>query len=374
MKLAFFLPSLEGGGAERTSTLLANELAKQDFAVDLVLAQVKGPYLDQVSSRIRIVDLNSPRVLKALPGLRAYLQKEQPDILLSVLNHANVVAVWARKLARAKTRLVLTEHISILPSAAHARTIRARAMPLLIRQNYHQADAVVAVSQGVAQELVHNLGLPKSKVHVIYNPVINEELYRKAQEPPEHPWLAPGQPPVILAVGRLVPEKNFSLLLQAFALLRNRRNARLIILGEGPERPALEARVRQLGLEGLVDMPGFVHNPYSFMRHATVVALSSRWEALPTVLIEALALGKPVVSTDCPHGPREIITEPNLGWLVPLEDPFDLSRALEEALNEGDNGERSAFRKQFAKQRFSVESSVERYRELFSSITKLPSA
>lgn len=371
MKLAFFLPSLEGGGAERVTLFLMRGLLEQGHTIDLVLAQARGPYLNQVPAGVPIVDLKSTRVLKSLPGLITYLQREHPDIIISALSHANVVAAWARRLSKVKTRLVLTEHSSVFSSATHAQTTREKAIPYLLRWSYRWADAAVAVSQGVATELI-GLGLPKEKVRVIYNPVVTQELYTKAKEFPEHPWLRPGQPPLVLAVGRLAPEKNFSLLIQAFAKLRAKQNVRLIILGEGPERGLLEKLVNQLGLEGAVDMPGFVQNPYSFMQRASVIALSSRWEALPTVLIEALALGKPVVATDCPHGPREILVEPNLGWLVPPEDPDRLAHALEEALNEGNDGAKSIYRRQDAEKRFGLEVAVEQYCNLFSTIAKHP--
>ncbi|MGB9554008.1 MAG: glycosyltransferase, partial [bacterium] len=306
-KLALFLPSLHGGGAERVKVNLAQGFAERGLKVDLVLAKAEGPYLSRVSSKVRVVDLRAKRVLYSLPALVQYLRRERPAALLSALNHANVVAIWAKKLACVKTRLVATEHTVLSQSTENTSSLRGRLMPLLIRLFYPWADAVVAVSRGVAEDLSSMTGLPLNKIKVIYNPVITPELFAKAEEPVDHPWFRPGEPPVILGVGRLTAAKDFPTLIRAFALVHKERPARLMILGEGEDRPELEALVRELGLEQDVALPGFVENSYKYMKRAAVFVLSSRWEGLPTVLIEALALGTPVVSTDCPSGPKEIL-------------------------------------------------------------------
>ncbi|MER3479061.1 MAG: glycosyl transferase [Meiothermus sp.] len=327
-RIALFLPSLRGGGAERVMANLARGFAEQGLTVDLVLAKAEGPYLSQVPTSVRVVDLGARRVLFALPGLVQYLRRERPSAMLSALNHANIVAIWARFLARTKTRLVVSEHNTLSRATENAAVRRAKAMPLLIRLFYPQADAVVAVSQGVAKDLTARTGLPPGKVRVIYNPVVTPELFAKAEEPLDHPWFKPGEPPVILGVGRLTAQKDFATLIRAFALVRKERPARLMILGEGEERPKLETLVQELGLEADVSLPGFVENPFSYMKRAAVFVLSSKWEGLPTVLIEALALGIPVVSTDCPNGPAEILEGGKWGGLVPVGDPEALAGAM----------------------------------------------
>ena len=327
-KLALFLPSLHGGGAERVKVNLAQGFAERGLKVDLVLAKAEGPYLSRVSSKVRVVDLRAKRVLYSLPALVQYLRRERPAALLSALNHANVVAIWAKKLACVKTRLVATEHTVLSQSTENTSSLRGRLMPLLIRLFYPWADAVVAVSRGVAEDLSSMTGLPLNKIKVIYNPVITPELFAKAEEPVDHPWFRPGEPPVILGVGRLTAAKDFPTLIRAFALVHKERPARLMILGEGEDRPELEALVRELGLEQDVALPGFVENPYKYMKRAAVFVLSSRWEGLPTVLIEALALGTPVVSTDCPSGPREILKGGECGLLVPPGDPKKLAEGI----------------------------------------------
>lgn len=364
MRVGLFLPSLAAGGAERVTLTLAKGLTARGYQVDLIVVRADGPLFEQIPSSMRLVDFARQRTVQSLPSLILYLQRERPLALLSALNHANVVAIWARTLARVPTRLVVAEHTSVLPSSARARTLRGRLMPLLIRHTYGRADAVVAVSQGVAEELVRDLGVPRGKVRTIYNPVVTEELFWKAEEPLEHPWFAPGEPPVVLGVGRLAPEKNFLLLIRAFAKVRQRVPSRLLILGEGPERPALEALVRGLGLEGHVAMPGFVPNPYPYMRRAAVLALSSAWEALPTVLIEAMALGTKVVSTDCPYGPAEVLEGGRWGWLVPVGDEAALATALEEALLRPETEEEKRVRAQRAKERFGLEAALRAYEEV----------
>jgi glycosyltransferase involved in cell wall biosynthesis len=202
-----------------------------------------------------------------------------------------------------------------------------------MRWSYPWADGIVAVSQGVADDLAQQIGIPRERIQVILNPIVTPELQRKAKAPLEHPWFSPGQPPVVLAVGRLHPQKDYPTLLEAFAQVRQARPARLLILGEGGERSRLEALIHQLGLEEDVSLPGFVENPFAYMSHASVFVLSSRWEGLPTVLIEALYCGAPLVATDCPSGPREILANGQYGRLVPVSDVRALAKAVEVTLD-----------------------------------------
>ena len=326
--IAIFLVSLEGGGSERIALNLAQGFAERGLEVDLVLQRAKGPYLDQVSDKIRIVDLRAGRMALAIFPLISYLLRERPPFLLSLMMGANIIAILSKKLARLDTRLVISEHLTISVATQNAGSLRGRYLPLLAKRIYPWADGIVAVSEGVAEDLAHILGLPRKKIEVIYNPVITPELLEKAREPVDHPWFQPGEPPVILGVGRLTEQKDFPTLLRAFALVRKERAARLVILGEGEDRPELKALVDELGIAEDVDMPGFVDNPYGYMAGAAVFALSSRWEGLPTVLIEAMALGKPVVATDCPSGAREILNDGRYGTLVPVGDAKRLATGI----------------------------------------------
>ncbi len=335
--LALFIPTLGGGGAERVMVNLAKGFAEQGLKVDLVLAKAEGPYLSQIPPGVRVVDLQASRVLASLAGLMRYLKRERPAALLSAMDHANIVAIWARKIAGVSCRLVISVHTTLSRATENASNLRGRFMPRLIRCFYPWADMVVAVSQGVADDLISITGLPRERVKVIYNPIVTPELLQKAKETINHPWFKPGEPPVILSVGRLTPAKDFPTLIRAFAHVRGERPARLIILGDGEERPKLESLVRELGLQDDVSMPGFVDNPYPYMARSAVFVLSSLWEGLPTVLIEAMAVRTPVVSTDCPSGPREIAELTRGCFLVPSSDPLALGSVIKRVMDKPRN-------------------------------------
>lgn len=335
MKVALFFHGFLGGGVERVMLNLALGFVGRGLDVDMVVGKGEGPLLAQVPAGVRIVDLGVARMHRALPGLVRYLRSERPEALLSALDHSNVVALWARAVARVPTRVVVSVHFDTGEIVARARTIRDRTVRLWTRAFYPWADTVVAVSQGVAEDLVVRTRLPRGNVRVIYNPVVTPELFARAGEHPGHPWFLPGAPPVVLGVGRLSKQKDFPTLIEAFREVRCIRQVRLLILGEGEERPHLERLVHEAGLGGDVELPGFVANPFSFMKRAAVFVLSSRWEGLPTVLIEALALGTPVVATDCPSGPAEILEGGKWGRLVPMGDVDAMAEAILRSLDEG---------------------------------------
>lgn len=329
-RIAFFLSNLDGGGAERIAVNLLKSLSTKKVPLDLVLATAKGPYLEQVPKQVRVVDLAAGRVVKSILPLSRYLRREKPYALLSHMSDANVAAVAAKELARIKTRLVLVEHNTI--SLSKSKLLRGKLVPPLMKLLYPLADNIVGVSKGAARDLEIYLGIAEGKVNVIYNPVIDDETIAKAKAPLDHPWFQKGSPPVFLAVGRLTEQKDFLTLIKAFELLRKQKVARLIILGEGESRSELEAAIARLGLSEDVAMPGFANNPYVYMARASAFVLSSRWEALPTVLIEAMACGCPVVSTDCPNGPNEILAGGVYGLLVSVGDAIALSTAMLEVL------------------------------------------
>ncbi len=331
-RLAFYLPGLYDGGAERIILNLAKGIAAKGCLVDLVLARAEGPYMSEVPDSARLIDLKAARVLSSVPALVRYLRREQPAALLSVL-YANIPALWARRLARYRGRVIVSEHNTLSIVGHDTHDLRWRIFPRLANWFYPWADDIIAVSQGVADDLADVARLPRDRIQVIYNPIVTSELYEKSREPFEHPWFKAGEPPVVLAVGRLTAQKAFDVLIHAFAQIRASRRARLLILGEGEDRLELQSLVNQLGLEQDVSLPGFVSNPYAYMAHAAALTLSSRWEGLPTVLVEAMALGIPVVSTDCPSGPREILRDGQYGRLVPVGDSSALVEAISAALD-----------------------------------------
>ncbi len=330
-RIAFFLPTLAGGGAERVALNLLKGMLERDISLDLVLANAEGPYLEQVPDRVRIVNLGTSGVIKAIPALAKYLKENRPVGLLAHMNHANIAAILARDLAGVKTKLVGVEHDTL--SASKSKLRRSKLLPPMMKWLYPRADAIVGVSQGVSTDLDCELGFQAGTVKTIYNPVIDRDTISKAEAPLEHPWFQAGSPPVFLAVGRLSPQKDFLNLIQAFGLLRQHQHARLMILGEGEMRSELEAKIDMLGIGEDVSMPGFVQNPYAYMSHATAFVLSSRWEGLPTVLIEAMACGCSVIATDCPSGPQEILAAGKYGLLVPIENATALADAMAKTLD-----------------------------------------
>ena len=279
------------------------------------------------------MDLGARRILSSLPSLVRYLRREQPAAVLSVL-HANVVALWARRLAGVSTRLVVSERNTLSLESSYTLDLRVRLAPFLAKCFYPWADGIVAVSSSVADDLAEVAGIPHERIRVIYNPVVTMDLEAKAKATLEHPWFHPGEPPVILAAGRLTAQKDFETLIRAFARVLEGRPSRLLILGEGEMRPALESLVDQLGLTQDVSLPGFVANPYPYMSQASVFVLSSRWEGLPGVLIEALYCGVPLIATDCPGGSREILVDGRYGQLVPVGDADALAKAIEGTLED----------------------------------------
>ncbi len=331
-RIAFFLPSLRGGGAERAISKLAIGVAERGLSVDLVLAKAEGPYLKQLFGRVRIVDLGAPRVIRSLPKLVRYLRSARPDSLLSAMDHANLVALLARRIAGVKTKVFASVRTTVSISLQHSAHFRSRIILQLMRMIYRRADGILAVSHGVADDLVHVVGIPERKVRVLYNPVVTPMLLNNAMETPDHPWLNGGRVSIVLSVGRLTRAKDYICLIRAFALLKARREAKLIILGEGEERPRLEALVRELRLQEDVSMPGFVLNPYAYMSRADVFVLSSAWEGLPGVLIEAMACGCPVVSTNCRSGPDEILANGKYGPLVAVGNPAALAEAISQVM------------------------------------------
>ena len=335
--IAIFLPALWGGGAERVMLDLGAGLAEKGNQVDLVLAQAEGPYLGEIPASVRMVELRARhrtglRTLASLPALVRYLRRECPDVLLTGL-HANIVALWARRVAGFPRRVVITEHNTFSLQNQLLPAWYGRLMIQLVRWFYPWADDIIAVSKGAADDLAKVARIPRRRIQVIYNPIITPRLRAKIKENLEHSWFEPGGPPVVLAIGRLTAQKDFGTLIHAFARIRRTRPARLLILGEGEKRPELEALVRHLNLEPDVSMPGFVPNPYPFMAKASLFVLSSRWEGLPTVLVEALYCSTPIVATDCPSGPREILREGRYGRLVPVGDVATLAQSIEAILD-----------------------------------------
>ena len=397
-RIALFLPNLAGGGAEACMLRTAEALLCRGFRVDLVLCERTGPLLAEVPAGARLVELPSaplalaralalaadPAGLRAmlapvllawrpakhlrhLPGLVRYLRAERPDALFAAMPTPNLLAVWARRLAGVPTRVLISERNTLSAMLGGSRRWRDRHLPPLLGRAYRQADGIVAVSDGVADDLAWQTGLPRARIATVYNPVITPELADMASQPVAHRWFLPGAAPVVLGVGSLSARKDFPTLVRAFARLRAERDCRLVVLGQAgsqkktqEEQAELMALAARLGVAADVDLPGFVANPFAYMARAAVFVLSSAFEGLPGALIQAMACGCPVVSTDCPSGPAEILDGGRFGALVPVGDDGAMAIAIAATLDRPI----AAATLQARAGMFSVDRAVDRYVDL----------
>ena len=367
---SFLLPTLPGNGAIRAMLTLARGLIERGFKVDIVVLKAEGEALKWIPQGARMVELKCQTrgiyKLWYLWSIAKYLRKQQHTALITIddINYASI----AKRLARVRTQTLISSQTT-LSNFLRFSPWRVRISPtaFLLRRFlwfYNWADAIAPVSQGVADDLTQIARRPLERMRVVYNPVVTPELFEKANEPVDHPWFASGSPGVILGVGRLNVQKDFPTLIQAFALVQQQIPAsRLMVLGEGEDRPQLEALIDRLGLGATVALPGFVSNPYAFMSKAAVFVLSSAYEGLPTVLIEAMAVGTPVVSTDCPSGPKEILEFGKYGELVPVSDVEALARAIINTLTNPIDTE--ALKQQA--QKFSLETAINSYLKLVNT-------
>lgn len=330
-RIALLVPLLAGGGAERVMMNLARAMPAEGVDVDLVVLRAEGEFLDEASSLdgVRVMVLGCARSSTSVLALIRYLRRESPAAIISTLYTYTLSAIVAARLSGFRGAVVARMHNTISPDTDGGRSFWDRLILLGLRTFIPLADAVVAVSSGVAEDLPKSIGLDGRKVHVIYNPVVAPTLEKAAAADPEHPWLRDASGiPVIVGVGRLIQQKDFETLIRAFQIARRTRLCRLLILGEGPERARLEALVADLELKEDVDLPGFSENPFAIVARCSLFVLSSKWEGLPNALIEAFALGAPLVATDCPSGPREILEDGRYGLITPVGDVEAMADAM----------------------------------------------
>ena len=363
MKVALLCRDIGCGGIQSVVVTLGNQLVRKGLSVDLIVLRGGGKFLCKLSPEVNVIDLGCTSqplgLLFPSSTFAAYFKKGKPDTVISFGNSTNNLAAWAKLLLGLSFRLFVSEHSTfgarmICDSAFHRwrRTVRSRFL-------YKQADLCVCVSQGVADDLAALSIVPEEKLRVIYNPISGSHLTELADFPVRHPWLQPGQPPVILSVGRLMRLKGLDDLLKAFEILRRKwnANARLMLLGEGPDRARLEKMAETLGIADAVFFAGYQENPYAYMAKASLLALTSHYEGFGNVLAEALACGTNVVSTDCKSGPREILENGKWGRLVPVGDFEALAEAMRDALAAPLPAEKLKARAAY----FSIERAVEGY-------------
>jgi len=360
--LAIYVPDLSGGGLERLQLDLAPQFIAAGYEVTFLLGTMKGALVAQVPAEARVVSLNAPRQLSALLPLVRFLRRARPDILIAHTEHAVIISLWASALARTATRVIVCQHQN-MSAQIKRQSWQFRSLRVLFRLFLGRAQRIVAVSAGVADDLAASSGVARERITVIYNGVVGSDFALKCAAPIDHPWFGAGTP-VIVAAGRLVVQKDFATLITAFAEVARQRDVRLVLLGEGPLRQPLADLARNLGVAERIDMPGFAVNPLPYLRSAALFVLSSRHEGFAMVLAEALACGAPVVSTDCPHGPAEILDHGRYGRLTPVGDPVAMARAmlatLESPLARDINRSRGST--------FTVRASADHYLDLFDEV------
>lgn len=360
-----FIADFTLGGAERVFSDLAKGFSEKGHQVELVIGNTDNAvYLDLIPDKVRVVNLKVRQMRRSLPALVGYLRKNKPDIVLATRADSCPFVILAKIFSRVRTAVVLREANTLSSDLNKYPRGRKLLLSLFIKTLYPLADLIIGVSEGVKNDLKKFLRIKDDKLCVIYSPIVTEELFVNASKPCTHPWLQNVNIPVILSVGRLTRQKRFDLLIKAFAIAREHRNMRLLILGEGEERPCLESLIEGLKLREDVALVGFEANPFKYMSRARLFVLSSDWEGLPGALVQALACGCPVVSTDCPSGPREILKNGQLGRLVPVGDVKAMASAIEEVLSQ------KVLRvKKEDLSEYAADKSIDNYLRIFEAVT-----
>ena len=326
--IAFFIPNLEGGGAERAFVELANQFVDLGVRVDLVLVRAKGPYLSEVRPEVRLVDLQGSRTTLAVLKLCRYLRRNRPDAIISGLDTANMASMIACIAAGCSNRAIFTQRAILRECYRLQYPNTHRAWLAILRLIYARARLIISNSHAASHDLCEGFGIPLSKLAVIHNSVDINRIERLAIVDPKHPWTTSSAKPLLLLVGSLSPLKDFSTLLRAFAIVRQSLDCNLVVLGEGTERNRLEALAKEIGVTDSVQFLGFDANPFRWMSKASLLISSSITESCPNVIQQALACGTPIVATDCPGGTSEILEGGKWGRLVPVANPQAMADAI----------------------------------------------
>lgn len=356
IKVLFVRPTLGQGGADRVTAKVLARLDRSKFELHLGLLGREGEWLKQIPDDVQLHAIGGQRVRYMLRPLSRLVQELKPDVVFSTSSGTNMAAVLAAR--NSGCRAVISERSIVLNGGLSAAKVAQWGLKALV---YRMSDVVTAVSRGVADDMARKLLLRKERIHVLLNPVVDEEIGPLAQQPVDHEWFAKGNQ-TILSVGRLQPVKGHLVLVEAFSRVRKElSDARLVIIGEGPERSAIEDRIGSLGLSDNVKLLGFQSNPMPYFRNAAVFALTSRNEGLPNVLIEAMACGLPVVATDCPPGMKEFVTDGVNGFLVPVDDRRLISERIIQVLKDNRLAARFSENGQKSSAEYTTKSVIARY-------------
>ena len=316
------------GGIGRNLANLSNALFRFGYRVDILVDRESFPYAGDTAEGVNIRHLKTSHRIGGVFHLLCYFLKYKPQIVLTPFVQLTLLAVRTRRLFRVPVKIFANIHsvYSIDFASLDERKRKKRVDDM--RRYYPQCEGLIAVSDGAALDFSKLTGLPEAPIHRIFNPVVTDDLVERSMSRPDHPWFQTDQPPVIIGIGRLVKNKNFDHLIEVFDILREQRECRLVIVGEGPARTDLDSIAEESPFRQDIFFTGRLENPFPYLRYASVMVLASSYEGLSNTLIESLALGTPVVSTDCPYGPREILDNGRFGELVPVNDVKALSEAI----------------------------------------------
>ena len=331
-RIALYFGNFNAGGVQRVRLHLAKGFLERGHLVDLVVVNAVGELQSQVPESANIVDLGARGAMMSIPALLRYFRQYNPAVVLSAQTNHNIAAIIACRISGITTRLIVGEHNNLLEVIRHA-SLRDRLRPLAAGLIYPCADAILAVSRGVADTLSELSGIERNSIQVIYNPVDLSKIVKLSHEVPVHPWLQQSDTPVIVSIGSLSEQKDFPTLIKAIDQIRRERPIKLIILGEGSLRKDLQDLILKLNLGEDIDLYGFSDNPYAFLKLAAMYVLSSRYEGFPNTLLEALACGTPVVATNCPSGPDEMLARGRYGCLVPVGDATAMAEAIQKTMD-----------------------------------------
>ncbi len=365
-KVSFFMPTLERGGAEGVIVQVANQLSRLGYNVDIVVCNEHGSLMSEIDDLVGVKPLGVPRVAFSPISLASYILRDNPDTIVSTLVHCNVVSSWVAKYVASDTAVVLREANTISKTKESAQTLSEWTVNALVPSAYASADSIIAVSESAASDLTKCLSVEEDRIHTVYNPVNIGRIEEKSDRTADHKWLCKDDVEVLISVGRLSKQKDYKTLLDAFRKMRNRSNVKLLVLGEGPQRGKLESYARSIGVGDNVDFYGFVENPYPYMKHSDVFVLSSAWEGMPNAMIEAFVLGLPIVATDCPSGPSEILENGRWGNLAEVGDSDELCSCIDQALDIEDDDEKR--RQERPIHRFDVRSVAKEYESVISNL------
>jgi len=346
-RIAIFIHTFNAnGGIQNRRLQLADCISQRGYEVDIIVPHTNAPYPLSIPNKVHLHSLKARgereriKMWTTIIPLAKYLKREKPPVLLVGPLMFALTALLAKKIAQSNTRIIISAHSSIASVFQNNMKLTSFVSKLILQYSYSRVHSIIAVSKGLRNEIINLCKIPEDCVKSIYNPIVSENLFKRALDTPEEELFYSDNIPIILSVGRLTPQKDFPTLIKAFSLVFQEIPSKLVIIGEGPERGKCEKLIESLNLQDHVFLYGFRSNPYKYMSRAKVFVLSSIWEGFGNVLVEAMALGTPVISTNCPHGPSEILADGKYGMLVPMKNPAEMARSICYVLrNGGPNGE-----------------------------------